>query len=93
MFKLISLSRKSSKFQVQNDTISTVQVYIYIFFSENISICIVGKESLFPQFHGVDAEYGVLRRPFGYYLTIASHGTLFAAKWSSNGGLEAVVSK
>ena len=33
------------------------------------------------------------RRPFGYYLPIASYGTIFAAKWSSNGGLEAVVSK
>ena len=32
------------------------------------------------------------RRPFGYYLPIASYGTIFAAKWSSNGGLEAVVS-
>ena len=35
----------------------------------------------------------VSRRPFGYYLPIASYGTIFAAKWSSNGGLEAVVSK
>ena len=33
------------------------------------------------------------RRPFGYYLPIASYGTIFAAMWSSNGGLEAVVSK
>ena len=33
------------------------------------------------------------RRPFGYYLPIASYGTMFAAMWSSNGGLEAVVSK
>ena len=33
------------------------------------------------------------RRPFGYYLPIASYGTIFAAKWSSNGGLEAVISK
>ena len=33
------------------------------------------------------------RRPFGYYLPIASYGTIFAAKWSSNGGLEAVVSE
>ena len=33
------------------------------------------------------------RRLFGYYLPIASYGTIFAAKWSSNGGLEAVVSK
>ena len=33
------------------------------------------------------------RRPFGYYLPIASYGTIFAAKWSSNGGFEAVVSK
>ena len=33
------------------------------------------------------------RRPFGYYLPIASYGTIFAAKWSSNGGLEAVVPK
>ena len=33
------------------------------------------------------------RRPFGYNLPIASYGTIFAAKWSSNGGLEAVVSK
>ena len=32
-------------------------------------------------------------RPFGYYLPIASYGTIFAAKCSSNGGLEAVVSK
>ena len=32
-------------------------------------------------------------RPFGYYLPIASYGTIFAAKWSSNGRLEAVVSK
>ena len=35
----------------------------------------------------------LIRRPFGYYLRIASDGTIFAAKWSSNGGLEAVVSK
>ena len=33
------------------------------------------------------------RRPFGYYLPIASYGTMFAAKWSSNGGFEAVISK
>ena len=33
------------------------------------------------------------RHRFGYYLPIASYGTIFAAKWSSNGGLEAVVSK
>ena len=33
------------------------------------------------------------RCPFGYYLPIASYGTIFAAKWSSNGGIEAVVSK
>ena len=33
------------------------------------------------------------RRLFGYYLPIASYGTIFAAKWSSNGGLEAVISK
>ena len=33
------------------------------------------------------------RRPSGYYLPIASYGTIFAAKWSSNGGFEAVVSK
>ena len=34
------------------------------------------------------------RRPFfGYYLPIASYGIIFAAKWPSNGGLEAVVSK
>ena len=33
------------------------------------------------------------RRPFGYYLPLASYGTIFAAKWSINGGLEAVVSK
>ena len=32
------------------------------------------------------------RRPLRYYLPIASYGTIFAAKWSSNGGLEAVVS-
>ena len=32
------------------------------------------------------------RRPFGY-LPIVSYGTIFATKWSSNGGLEAVVSK
>ena len=55
------------------------------------------EERLFPQFLGVDAEKAVLlflsRRPFGYYLPIASYGTIFAAKWSSNGGLEAVVSK
>ena len=31
--------------------------------------------------------------PFGFYLPIASYGTIFAAKCSSNGGLEAVVSK
>ena len=30
------------------------------------------------------------RCPFGYYLPIASHGTIFVAKWSTNGGLEAV---
>ena len=29
-------------------------------------------------------------RNFGYYLPIASYGTMFAAKWSSNGRLEAV---
>ena len=33
------------------------------------------------------------RRPFGYTLPIASYSTIFAVKWSSNGGLEAVVSK
>ena len=33
------------------------------------------------------------RRPFGNYLPIASYATTFAAKRSSNGGLEAVVSK
>ena len=33
------------------------------------------------------------RRSFGYYLPIASYGTIFAVKWSSNGRLEAVVSK
>ena len=33
------------------------------------------------------------RRPFGYYLPTARYGTTFAAKWSSNGGLEGVVSK
>ena len=33
------------------------------------------------------------RRPFGYYLPIASYGIIFAAKWSSNGGLQAEVSK
>ena len=33
------------------------------------------------------------RRAFGYYLPIASYGTIFAAKWSSNGGLEAEVSE
>ena len=33
------------------------------------------------------------RRPVGYYLPIASYGTIFAVKWSSNGGLEAVVLK
>ena len=33
------------------------------------------------------------RRLLGYYLPIASYGTIFAAKWLSNGGLEAVVSK
>ena len=33
------------------------------------------------------------RHLFGYYLPIESYGTIFAAKWSSNGGLEAVVSK
>ena len=26
------------------------------------------------------------RRPFGYYLPTASYGTIFTAKWSSNGG-------
>ena len=35
----------------------------------------------------------VSRHLFGYYLPIASYGTIFAAKWSSNGGLEAAVSK
>ena len=35
----------------------------------------------------------VSRRPFGYYLPLASYGTIYAAKWSSNGGLEAVVSE
>ena len=29
------------------------------------------------------------RLPFGYYLPIASYGSIFATKWSSNGGLEA----
>ena len=29
------------------------------------------------------------RCPFGNYLPIVSYGTIFAAKWSSNGGLEA----
>ena len=33
------------------------------------------------------------RRTFGYYLPIGSYGTISAAKWSSNGGLEASVSK
>ena len=33
------------------------------------------------------------QRPFGYYLPIASYGTIFAAKWSGNRGLEAEVSK
>ena len=33
------------------------------------------------------------RHPFGYYLPIASHGTIFAAKGAGNGGVEAVVSK
>ena len=33
------------------------------------------------------------RGTIGYYLPIASYGTIFAAKWSSNGRLEAVVSK
>ena len=34
------------------------------------------------------------RRLFGYYLPIASYGNIFAAaKWSSIGGLEAMVSK
>ena len=30
---------------------------------------------------------------FRYYLHIASYGTIFAAKWSSNGGSKDVVSK
>ena len=30
---------------------------------------------------------------FQFYLLVANYGTIFAAKWSSNGGLEAVVSK
>ena len=55
------------------------------------------EESLFPQFRRVDAEKVVLLFislcPFGYYLPLAIYGTIFAAKWSSNGGLEAVVSK
>ena len=33
------------------------------------------------------------RRPSGYHLPIASYGTIFAAKCSSNAGLEGVVSK
>ena len=33
------------------------------------------------------------QRPFGYFLPIASYGTIFAAKWSNNSRLEAVVSK
>ena len=53
------------------------------------------EESLFPQFRGrrISRSAFLSRRPFGYYLPIASYGTIFAAKWSSNGGLEAVVSK
>ena len=31
--------------------------------------------------------------PSGYHRPIASYGTIFAAKWSSNGGIEAVVSE
>ena len=32
------------------------------------------------------------RRLFRYYLSIASHGTIFAAKWSIIGRIEALVS-
>ena len=42
---------------------------------------------------GISSSAFLSRRPFRYYLPIASYGTKFAAKWSSNGGLEAVVTK
>ena len=41
----------------------------------------------------IDSSAFLSRRFFGYHLPITSYGTIFAAKWSSNGGLEALVSK
>ena len=50
--------------------------------------------SYIPQFRGgvrrISSSAFLSRRSFGYYLPIASYGTAFAAKWSSNGGLEAM---
>ena len=54
------------------------------------------KKFIFPIPRGgrrISSSAFVSRRPFGYYLPIASYGTITAAKWSSNGGLEAVLSK
>ena len=53
------------------------------------------REVNFPLHRGgrrIGSSAFLSRRTFGYYLPIASYGTIFAAKWSSNGGLEAVVS-
>ena len=43
--------------------------------------------------HQISSSTFLSGRPFGHYLPIASYGTIFAAKWSSNGRLEAVVLK
>ena len=54
------------------------------------------KESFSPLPRGgrrISSSALLSRRPFGYYLPIACYGTIFAAKWSSNGRLETVVSK
>ena len=59
----------------------------HTFFSEKVN---------FPNSAGgrrISTSVFLSRRPFGYYLPIASYRTIFAAKWSSNGELEAVVSK
>ena len=41
----------------------------------------------------ISSSASLSRRPFGYYLPIAGRGTIVAAKWSSNGQLEAAISK
>ena len=55
-------------------------------------------ENYFPQFHGISTSAFLSWRHFRtlspHSMVLSpSYGTIFAAKWSSNSGLEAVISK